>query len=135
MSAVALLPYADFLGIELVGERNGAPLLRMPFSAGLAGAPGILHGGAIAGLLEIAAIATIDATLEEGEDPRSIFKPVTVTVDFMRPGRHVETFACGRVIRVGGRIANVDVTAWQDDHARAIAAGRMNLAIGARSEG
>lgn len=129
MTQVALLPYADFLGISIVGTRDGAPLLAMPFSAGLVGAPGRLHGGAIAGLLEIAAIAVIDATLEAAEDARSIFKPITVTVDFMRPGLLVETYARGEVVRVGGRIANVAVTAWQDDPARAIAAARMNLAI------
>ena len=129
MPQVALLPYADFLGISIDGTRDGAPLLRMPYAEGLTGAPGRLHGGAIAGLLEIAAIAAIDATLDGAEDPRSIFKPITVTVDFMRPGLAVDTFACGEVVRVGGRIANVAVTAWQDDPARAIAAARMNLAI------
>ena len=130
MSPVALLPYADFLGIGVTGERNGAPLLVMPFSEGLGGSPGLIHGGAIAGLLEIAAIAAIDATLEEGEgDARAIFKPVTVTVDFVRPGRHLDTYACGTVTRVGHRIANVDVAAWQEDAARPIAAARMNLAI------
>ncbi len=129
MSPVALLPYADFLGISVVGTRDGAPLLAMPFSEGLGGAPGMLHGGAIAGLLEIAAIAAIDATLEGGGDARAIFKPVTVTVDFMRPGLLVDTYACGQVVRVGGRIANVAVSAWQDDPDRTIAAARMNLAI------
>ncbi|WP_223797790.1 PaaI family thioesterase [Sphingomonas nostoxanthinifaciens] len=129
MTAVGLLPYADFLGISLEGERDGAPLLVMPFSEGLIGAPGRLHGGAIAGLLEIAAIAAIDATLEDGEPARSIFKPITVTVDFMRPGLLVATYACGEVVRVGGRIANVGVSAWQEDPARPIAAARMNLAI------
>jgi uncharacterized protein (TIGR00369 family) len=129
MTAVTLLPYADFLGIRVEGTRDGAPLLAMPFSEGLVGAPGRLHGGAIAGLLEIAAIAAIDATLEGGEDPRSIFKPITVTVDFMRPGMLVETYACGEVVRIGGRIANVAVHAWQDDPDRIIASARMNLAI------
>lgn len=129
MSAVSLLPYADFLGIRVAGERNGAPLLVMPFSEGLLNLQRGIHGGAIAGLLEIAAIASIDATLEEGEDPRSVFKPITVTIDFMRPGQPTEVYACGEVVRVGGRIANVAVSAWQDDPARAIAAARMNLAI------
>jgi len=129
VSAVTLLPYADFLGIEAVGEQDGAPLLRMPFAAGLGGAPGILHGGAIAGLLEIAAIAAIDATLEDGGEARAIFKPVTVTVDFMRPGAHVDTFACARLARRGGRIANIEASAWQDDVARPVAVARMNLLI------
>jgi len=129
MPQVALLPYADFLGISITGVRGTAPILVMPYSEGLEGAPGRLAGGAVAGLLEIAAIAAIDATLQEGEDPRSIFKPITVTVDFMRPGQLVPTYACGEVVRVGGRIANVAVSAWQDDPDRTIAAARMNLAI------
>lgn len=135
MSPVALLPYADFLGIGVTGTRDGAPLLVMPFSEGLGGAPGMLHGGAIAGLLEIAAIAAIDATLDGGGDPRAIFKPITVTVDFVRPGRQVDTFACGMVTRVGHRIANVVVSAWQDDPDRPIAGARMNLATGVRAKG
>lgn len=129
MTAVALLPYADFLGIRIEGERNGAPLLVMPFSEGLLNLQGGIHGGALAGLLEIAATAAIDATLEEGEDPRSVFKPITVTVDFMRPGLPTDVYACGEVVRVGGRIANVSVNAWQDSPDRIIAAAHMNLAI------
>lgn len=129
MSAVSLLPYADFLGIRVEGQRHGAPLLVMPFSEGLLNLQGGLHGGAISGLLEIAAIAAIDATLDDADQARSIFKPITVTVDFMRPGLPADVYACGEVVRVGGRIANVAVTAWQDDPSRIIAAARMNLAI------
>lgn len=127
---VALLPYADFLGISIVGERNGAPLLAMPFAEGLVGAPDRIHGGAVSGLLEIAAIAAIDATLDDTSGARERFKPITVTVDFMRPGLTVDTFAAGKVVRIGARIANVAVEAWQDDPERPIAAARMNIAIG-----
>lgn len=134
MNAVSLLPYADFLGISVVGLQDGAPLLCMPFADGLGGPPDLLHGGAIAGLLEIAAIAAIDATRTVQGDARAMFKPITVTVDFMRPGRHRDTFACGRVVRVGNRIANVDVSAWQEDQARLIASAWMNVAIGQAGE-
>ena len=131
MSEVRLLPYADFLGISIVGASGGAPLLMMPFSEGLTGIPGWLHGGAIAGLLEIAAIAAIDATLDGAADARTRFKPINVTVDYMRPGLAADTYARGEVVRVGSRIANVAVEAWQADIARPIAAARMNLAISA----
>jgi acyl-coenzyme A thioesterase PaaI-like protein len=47
----------------------------------------------------------------------------------MRPGLPADTYACGEVVRVGGRIANVSVSAWQDDPDRIIAVARMNLAI------
>ena len=132
--SVRLLPYADFLGIRIAGERGGAPLLAMPFADGLMGYSGRLHGGAIAGFLEIAAVAAIDATLDDPEQARAVFKPISVTLDFMRPGLAKEAFACGEVIRIGATIANVAVTAWQDDPARPIAAARMNLAISRRSE-
>lgn len=134
MSEVTLLPYADFLGIRVAGEHKGAPLLVMPYSEGLLGFPDRLHGGAVSGLLEIAAIAAIDATLEDGEQARAIFKPITVTVDFMRPGIAADTYAAGEVVRIGGRIANVAVCAWQGDPEREIAAARMNLAISAPME-
>ncbi len=131
---VQLLPYADFLGISVVHYDGGSPLLSMSYSEGLIGAPGRLHGGAVAGLLEIAAIAAIDATLEEPDDPRARFKPINVTVDYIRPGRPVETFARGVAVRVGTRIGSVHVEAWQEDPARPIAAARMKLLIAQKSE-
>ena len=130
--AVRLLPYADFLGIRIAGDRDGAPLLAMPFADGLLGGKGRLHGGAIAGFLEIAAVAAIDATLDDPEEARAIFKPISVTLDFMRPGLPQETYACGEVIRIGATIANVAVGAWQDEPGRPIATARMNLAITSR---
>jgi len=134
MIKVQLLPYAEFLGISLVHQDNGSPLLSMSYSEGLIGAPGRLHGGAIAGLLEIAAIAAIDATLEEPDDPRARFKPINVTVDYIRPGRAVETFARGIAVRVGTRIGSVHVEAWQESPDKPIAAARMKLLIGQKSE-
>lgn len=125
---MTLPPYADFLGLSVVGE--GADRhLTMPNSERVLGRPGFLHGGAITGLLEIAGMtALIDALGEE----RPRVKPVNVSVDFMRGGRLVDTFAKGRVIRLGQRIANVAIEAWQDDPARPIAAARMTLQLGPR---
>ena len=120
MSVEALPPYAEFLGIRFADD--GA--LVMPFD-GNVGRPGFLHGGAISGLLEIAAIAALrDALAGEGR-----IKPVNVTVDFTRGGREHDTFARGVVTRLGARVANVEATAWQDDPARPIAGARMTYLI------
>ncbi|HEX8420699.1 MAG TPA: acyl-CoA thioesterase domain-containing protein, partial [Sphingomonas sp.] len=54
---------------------------------------------------------------------------VGVTVDFMRGGRDKPTRAAGRVTRLGGRVANVEATAWQDDPTRPIASARMNYLL------
>lgn len=121
-----LPPYARALGVA-IEPGDGAPVLVMPFADDLLGRPGFLHGGAIAGLLELAAIAALDDALSAEGGGR--IKPITVTVDFMRGGRDKQTRAAGVVSRLGTRVANVEATAWQDDPARPIAAARMNYLI------
>jgi uncharacterized protein (TIGR00369 family) len=122
-----LPPYAELLELRIAGLEAGAPVLAMPYHHGVAGRPGFLHGGAIGGLLEMAAFAALHAAFADADRPR--IKPVTVTVDFMRGGREVETFALGTVERLGTRIANVVAHAWQDDRSRPIAAARMNMLL------
>ena len=121
-----LPPYAQTLGIA-VAEGDDPILLTMPFEQTLTGRPGGLHGGAIGGLLEMAAIVAVRQAL--AEDGGGQIKPINVTVDYMRGGRDKPTFARGVVTRLGGRVANVEATAWQDDPAKPIAAARMNYLI------
>ena len=121
-----LPPYADLLGVSAESV-DGAPVLVMPFETEVLGRPGFLHGGAISGLMEMAAIAALDAALEE--EGGGEIKPINVTVDFMRGGRDKPTRAKGVVTWLGTRVANVEATAWQDDPARPIAAARMNYLI------
>lgn len=117
----ALPPYATLLGIERDGDE-----LRLPFAPHLIGAPGRLHGGAVAGLMELAAnLAAHDAL----NDPSARLKPINVTVDYLREGALVDTRAQAILMRLGRRVANVRVEAWQTDRTRLIAAARMNLLI------
>lgn len=122
-----LPPYADLLGLTIAGAEAGAPLLLMPWSVGVMGRPGFLHGGAIGGLLEMAAFSALHARFEDAGRPR--IKPITVTVDYMRGGREAETFAIGTVARLGTRVANLEAVAWQDDRAKPIAVARMNVLL------
>ena len=124
-----LPPYARLLGLEQ--ETGDPPVLMMPFCDAVLGRPGFLHGGAITGLLEMAAIVALrHALAEEGPtDSRGRIKPVNVTVDFMRGGRDKPTRAAGVVTKLGARVANVEASAWQDDPARPIARARMNYLL------
>jgi uncharacterized protein (TIGR00369 family) len=123
----ALPPYAQLLGLTVEATADDAPVVTMPFGRHVLGRPGFLHGGAISGLMEIAAVAALRQALEAEGGGR--IKPINVTVDFMRGGRELETRAQGVVTRLGTRVANVDAFAWQDDHARPIARARMNYLI------
>lgn len=120
-------PYADLLGLVVEASDDGAPTLMMPFATEVLGRPGFLHGGAISGLMEMAAIVALHAALES--DGGGEIKPINVTVDFMRGGRDKETRSRGVVTRLGTRVANVETTAWQYDPAKPIAAARMNYLI------
>ena len=122
-----LPPYAELLGAVLEFGADGAPLIVMPFGEDVVGRPGFLQGGAISGLLEVAAIAALRHALA-GEGGGRV-KPINVTVDFMRGGRDHVTRAAGTITRLGTRVANVEAVAWQDDRARPIAAARMNYLI------
>ena len=122
-----LPPYAELLGITLTPREGEAPTLVMPFDTAVLGRPGFLHGGAISGLLEVAAIVSLRHALT-GEGGGRI-KPVNVTVDFMRGGRDKPTHAEGIVTRLGTRVANVEAFAWQDDRTKPIAHARMNYLI------
>jgi uncharacterized protein (TIGR00369 family) len=121
-----LPPYADLLGLSTV-RRDGELLWVMPFREEVVGRPGYLHGGAIAGLLEFAALGAVYEALGDAEG-RTV-KPINVTVDFMRGGTVKNTFASGEVTRLGRRVANVLARAWQDDRGKPIASAQMNVLI------
>lgn len=121
-----LPPYAELLGLTLEPGAD-APVLVMPFSGDVVGRPSFLHGGAIGGLLEMAAVGALLQALEAEGGAK--VKPVNVTVDYMRGGRDKDTRARGTVTRLGNRVANVSAIAWQDEEDRPIAAARMNFLI------
>jgi uncharacterized protein (TIGR00369 family) len=119
-----LPPYAELLGLR-TERREGERLWVMPFSEKVVGRPGFLHGGAIAGLLEFAALGAVYDALEPGAE----VKPINVSVDFLRGGVDHDTMAAAVVTRLGKRVANVEAHAWQQDRARPIAGARMNLMV------
>ena len=102
------IPYARFLGIdaELHGDEMTAIL---PYSAHLIGNPHppAIHGGVLGALMEITALAQLSITHGHARMPRV----VDVTVQYLRSGKPLTTYARARVIRAGRRIANVHVEA------------------------
>jgi uncharacterized protein (TIGR00369 family) len=120
-----LPPYARLLRLRFETEA-GAPLVVMPYGEDVVGRPGFLHGGAIAGLLEFAAFSGLSRALD---DDSVAMKPVTVTVDYMRPGIERETYATAVIERLGATIANVEAFAWQEDRDQPIASARLNFLL------
>ncbi len=124
-----LPPYAEALGISMEPGAE-APVLWFDYTERVSGRPGFLHGGAMSGLMEMAAIAALQAELDRrGEQVR--LKPVNVAVEFMRGGTEQRTFASGTVTRAGRRVALVNATCWQDDPAKPIALAQLKVLLSA----
>jgi uncharacterized protein (TIGR00369 family) len=131
-----LPPYARALDMAIsdaAGDLiSDAPVISMPFGDKVQGRPGFLHGGAISGLLEMAAVAAIYSALNaKGND--APIKQVNVTIDFMRGGLAQMTYAVGTVTRLGRTMANVEARAWQKDRATPIAMAHMHYLISKRT--
>lgn len=128
----ALTPYARALGIAAAQAQaqadDGAPILSIAFGPQIEGRPGVLHGGAIGGLLETAGYAALSSALDRRGERRRL-KPINVTVQFLSAGKPRTTYATGRIVRLGRRVANVAVEAWQDDREKPIASAVMNIML------
>ncbi len=121
------LPYAAFLGLRFERDDDETRLI-MPYAEHLIGAPGRLHGGTVAGLLELAGIAAAILSLPDDE-PLPRLRPVTVTVDFMREGLPRDVTAVATITRLGRRIINIRSLAWQYERARPIAGANINVLV------
>ena len=116
---IARIPYARFLGITI--DRRGDEITTtLNFDEKLIGNPVLpaLHGGVIGAFMEVTAIAQLAWTMPGAPLP----KPIDISVDYLRSGRPMDTFARAIIAKPGRRVANVRVEAWQDERARPIAA-------------
>jgi uncharacterized protein (TIGR00369 family) len=113
-----VIPYTRFLGIG-VENTTGEVLCRMRYAPMLIGNSSIpaLHGGTLGGLMESAAIFELLLRTQEERVP----KIITITVDFLRSGRPQDTLAKASITRLGRRVANLQVQAWQEDRGKPIA--------------
>ncbi len=125
-AVLARIPYVAHLGVraELAGDEMTAIL---PYSEHLIGNPSLpaLHGGVIGGFMELTAVIQLSIAQHRGGAP----KPIDATVEYLRSGRPITTYARAEVKKVGRRIANVQVEAWQDTRANPIAALRGHFLV------
>lgn len=123
---MATIPYVAFLGItfETVADEL---LAKLTFKQDLIGNPSLpaLHGGVIGGFLETAAIVQVarESTI------RVLPKTIDITIDYLRSGRPLDTYARATITKHGRRVANVQVIAWQDDPEKPIAAAHGHFLL------
>jgi uncharacterized protein (TIGR00369 family) len=112
------VPYVRFLGmrVELAGDEMTAVL---PFAQHLIGNPMLpaLHGGVIGAFLEMTALAQLSIA----QPARRVPKTIDITIEYLKPARAQDTYARAILRKVGRRVANVQVEAWQESRAQPVA--------------
>jgi uncharacterized protein (TIGR00369 family) len=112
------VPYVRFLGMraELSGDEMTAILPAAPHLVGNTFLQA-LHGGVIGSFLEMTALAQLSLT----QGSTKVHKTIDITIEYLRPGRPLTTFARADLRKVGRRVANVHVEAWQEARDQPIA--------------
>ncbi|MDB4976942.1 MAG: thioesterase superfamily protein [Myxococcaceae bacterium] len=120
------LPYARFTGMraELVGDLVRAHLPCQHSLIGNTFVPAF-HGGVVGALLESAALLQL-------LHMRGLPFPKTIdfTIDYLKIARAEDLYAVAEVQRMGRRIANVRMRAYQQRQDEPVALGRGNFLLG-----
>lgn len=120
------IPYMRTLGLR-ASVRDGDLITCLPGAEQLIGNPMLpaIHGGVVGAMLESTAILKV---LRE-HDARAVPKTITLTVDYLRSARVVDTSARASITRLGRRVANVQVRAWQESEERPIAVAHCHFLL------
>ncbi len=123
---LAMIPYASLIGIEC--SRQGDDLLFcLPASQDNIGNPLLpaIHGGVIAGFMELSAALYLMIFSESAAIP----KIIDFSIDYLRAGHFRDTYAQCQLWRQGRRVTNVAITAWQGNPSEPIATARAHFKI------
>jgi uncharacterized protein (TIGR00369 family) len=115
-AAFAAAPFAELLGLEFVGAARGTATFALTAREALTRMEGILHGGALASLLDTAAAFAVHTLLP----PEGRTVTVDLTVHYLRPVGSGRIEARARVLRDGRRLVILSVEA-ADEAGRLVA--------------
>lgn len=124
-------PYVDYLAIRrFPSEGDTPPIFKLPFRPDLIGNPMLpaLHGGVLAGFAETAAVLHLILTTEE--TPSGVAaRAVDFSIDYLRSAKAIDTYASCTTVRLGARVALVQMSIWQTDPTRPVAMARAHLLL------
>jgi uncharacterized protein (TIGR00369 family) len=106
--AFAAVPYARLLGLELGEVDQGAVSIHLEVRDDLRQNQGVVHGGAVASLIDTAAAFAVLTQLEINEHVTT----TDLTIHYLRPAGSGRLTARARIVRSGRRlfVLSVEVT-------------------------
>lgn len=120
-----LIPYTDFIGLEVGEDDHGNSLFALPFAEQNIGnffLPA-LHGGLIGGFMESCAVLFLYNHAQMSELP----KMVDFSLDYLRSGKSETSYGKCVLTRQGSRITNVAIEVWQNNPDKPIAMARTHF--------
>jgi len=119
------IPYAQLIGVEFESDDTQTFVLRQKDSnVGNPILPAI-HGGVIGGFMELSGALHLLVSQTTPKFP----KIIDFSLDYLRAGQNRDTYAYCEVTRQGGRVANVEVHAYQSSRDEPIALARAHFLL------
>ncbi len=104
------VPYARLLEIKLAEIDSGTATLKMPVRKKLTQNHGVVHGGAMASLIDSATAFAIISLLE----PQEKVTTVDLTISYLRPVTNGTLHCAAKVVRSGRRLLVVSAEVFDD---------------------
>lgn len=121
-------PFVQELGVTLLEIEDGRALLSLPFRPELATVGNMVHGAAIAGLMDITAMAAAWAGAEMPEKLRGV--TVSMSTEFIASALEEDLVSEGRLLRRGASLCatEMEIRSAADQHL--VAKGLATYKIG-----
>ena len=105
------IPYADLLGLKLDSVEPGSATMSLAVREELKQNNRVVHGGAIASLIDSAAAYAVIPLLNQNETATT----VDLTISYVRPLKAGVATASAKVLRAGGRIIVISAEVLDND--------------------
>jgi len=121
-------PLVRHLGIEVRSLEQDRAELLLPYRPELATMGDVVHGGAIATLIDTAGMAAAWADDSEAEVPAGA--TLSMTVDYVEAARGGDLLATAEVVRRGRSISFCEITVTEPPGERVVAKGLITYRFG-----
>lgn len=122
IAGIAEAPFPKFLGLRYEEIRKGYARMRLPYRPELNQPAGIIHGGAIASLIDTSVVAVM---LDIAGGPIKKMVTLDMHIHYLDAGVEEDLLAHAFARRAGGRISYLEVEVVGADSGKSISHGEL----------
>lgn len=111
--AVESMPFLRWLGVQVVDLKPGHSQVRLPVRPEMLQVAGLLHGGIVASLIDVASALAVFSAMSAWTEIRTL----EMKVNYFRPVRSGEIQAHARLVHMGKRTAVTLCHVWGEGDA------------------